>query len=69
MPKVTCQVTECSWTAEDPIQDLAGCLATWHIFEEHPDVWTEIFGSGRPLDPDPRTESGRAEILAANGVN
>jgi hypothetical protein len=55
----------CDWKAADvPIRDIAGCLATWHFYEEHPAAWRAIAGNRPPSDPDPRTDEGMAEIIS-----
>lgn len=38
-------------------RDDAGCAATWHVYEEHRDVWIEMFGDRPPNDRDPRLDS------------
>lgn len=49
----TCQL--CPWVSVPyPTRGLAGCRATWHVFEDHPTVWSAMFGSVPPVDPDPR---------------
>ena len=47
--------------------DLVGCRLTWHVFEQHRDIWKTIFKDDHhPLDPDPRTKRGRQRILSGN---
>jgi len=47
----------CRWTSRDwPTRHQAGCEVTWHVYEEHRDVWRNMFGDGKPRDPDPRTK-------------
>ena len=55
---------ECGWETSEPTRDIAGCLASWHIFETHPDVWARLFGPEPPRDPDPRDSLIRAVLLA-----
>lgn len=64
-----CQVSGCNWITEIYEEDITGCLATWHVFEEHPEVWKEIIGDRPPIDPDPRTEAGMAEIIRGRNIN
>jgi len=53
MPRSHCQV--CPWESRDWLtRDQAGCEATWHVYEEHPDQWRALFGDAPPRDPDPR---------------
>ncbi len=59
-----CLVPNCDWTSEVPIKSVAGCLATWHVFEKHYDVWQGIFRDRPPVDPDPRTEEGMTIAMA-----
>lgn len=48
----------CPWVSRFwPSYDEAGCNATWHVFENHPDHWRALFGDRPPTDPDPRKAS------------
>jgi hypothetical protein len=53
-----CKVPECGWFTEEPVEAIAGCLATWHVYEKHRDVWDKVLGDRPPRDPDPRTPEG-----------
>lgn len=53
-----CLVPSCKWATEIPSRHIAGCLATWHVYEEHREQWIRTFGDRPPTDPDPRTEEG-----------
>lgn len=49
------ECTLCWWVSEDYLtHDLAGCRASWHVYEAHPEAWAALFGSRPPVDPDPR---------------
>jgi hypothetical protein len=55
--------TRCEWqSTEIPPLDMSE--ATWHVYEEHRELWNEVFGDRPPHDPDVRTPGGRAEYLA-----
>jgi hypothetical protein len=58
-----CLLENCGWTTSEPFHDIAGCFATWHVYEEHPDVWRTQFGSRLPEDPDPRIPEVYALLL------
>ena len=46
----------CAWQSQLwPTRDQAGYEATWHVWEEHPAEWVQLFGGRPPADPDPRT--------------
>lgn len=50
-----CDVTGCGWiSGSQPNATVAGCMATWHVYEEHRDVWVTLAGDRLPADPDPR---------------
>lgn len=44
-------------------EDIAGCLATWHVYENHPDVWRSVIGDRPPVDPDPRDQQQRMAMI------
>lgn len=45
----------CDWHSRNwPTRDQAGCEATWHVYEKHPQAWRALFGNQPPRDPDPR---------------
>jgi hypothetical protein len=49
----------CPWASPPyPTRDLAGCAATWHVFEGHRETWRSMFGGLSPRDPDPRLTRG-----------
>lgn len=52
----------CSWNTAEPDQLITGCLAAWHVYENHPDVWRAVIGDRLPLDPDPRIPAVRAQL-------
>jgi hypothetical protein len=55
MPKHGCNVADCKWTSgEQPNHAISGCLASWHVYEEHPEIWKRVIGDRPPNDPDPR---------------
>jgi hypothetical protein len=58
-----CKVKDCRWDTQFLNPHIAGCLATWHVYEEHPDVWREVCGDRPPNDPDPRTKRGMAMAI------
>lgn len=60
-----CRVPGCGWETSEPIRDIAGCLATWHVYEQHPDVWKDVAGDRPPRDPDPRSPEVRAAMEIA----
>lgn len=66
MSSSSCKVPLCDWISEDVYnRDIAGCLATWHVYEKHPDVWRQVIGDRPPVDPDPRTSEGMAIIMSS----
>ena len=52
----------CEWQTMEPEYRVSGCLATWHVYENHPDVWRRIMGDRPPRDPDPRDPAVRMRI-------
>lgn len=52
----------CDWETAEPERAVSGCLASWHVYEKHPDVWRRVIGDRPPLDPDPRIPAVRAQI-------
>ena len=66
MARSRCLVTGCRWVVEGPLKDIVGCAASWHVYEEHPEVWLGMFGERPPVDPDPRTEEGLMLIVGRN---
>lgn len=52
----------CPWRTADPDRFVSGCLASWHVYEAHPDIWRAVFGDRPPLDPDPRDPVARMRI-------
>lgn len=45
----------CDWRSDPYLsRDLAGCRATWHVYESHRSAWQAMFGNTLPRDPDPR---------------
>ena len=70
----TCQVivdeTYCNWkSGKQPNREISGCLATWHVYEEHNKQWTEVFGDRPPVDPDPRDPLTREAMIAASKMS
>jgi hypothetical protein len=53
----------CHMSLRETSYELLSSLKVWHLFEEHNDVYQQIFGPVHPLEPDPRTKRGRARIL------
>jgi hypothetical protein len=37
-------------------------MATWHVYEDHLDIWLALIGDRPPLDPDPRDPAVRMQI-------
>jgi hypothetical protein len=64
-----CKVPDCGFATGEPIPDIAGCLMTWHVYEEHPDIWRRIAGDRPPADPDPRVPLTRMIMALAHGGN
>ena len=52
----------CDWETGEPQRHVAGCMATWHVYEQHPDIWRQVAGDRPPADPDPRNQAERALI-------
>jgi hypothetical protein len=52
----------CDWATAEPELAVSQCLATWHVYEEHPEIWQRIFGDRPPRDPDPRIPAVRMQI-------
>ena len=57
-----CKVPGCVWATGEPVEVISGCLATWHVYEQHRDVWKNVMGDRPPSDPDPRTPEGQGKI-------
>jgi hypothetical protein len=51
-----CYIPACGWKSREwPTHHLAGCEGSWHVYEEHREIWVLIIGYDRPpMDPDPR---------------
>lgn len=64
-----CKLPGCDWMTGEPVRDIAGCLAAWHVYEDHPEVWRELFGSRPPVDPDPRIPEVRMALSVLSGSN
>jgi hypothetical protein len=60
-----CVLHDCSWITEQPTRDLAMSLLTWHVYEDHRDVWEWALGNEPPAVPDPRIPAVRLRMLAA----
>lgn len=67
----SCTIHGCAWEEDfddgawgSSVLAAARCRATWHIWEDHPDVWQHVIGYRLPLDPDPRTDDGKLRIIA-----
>jgi hypothetical protein len=58
---------DCGWQTAEPVPHIAGCLATWHVYEKHRDAWIRLMGDREPVDPDPRDPVARAVLDAALG--
>jgi hypothetical protein len=63
-----CLVPGCGWRTEEPVRTIAGCLATWHVYEAHPDVWKNVAGNRPPLDPDPRDPAVHQALAGQYGL-
>jgi hypothetical protein len=59
---IYCNVPGCEWFTDEPVEAIARCLATWHVYEDHRDVWNKVIGDRLPRDPDPRTPEGMQTI-------
>ena len=47
----------CRWEEAWPTYHQAGCASTWHVYENHPEIWVALFGNNHPpSDPDPRLD-------------
>jgi hypothetical protein len=58
-----CKVPGCNWKTNIPSRHISGCLATWHVYEKHYDVWVRVIGECPPIDPDVRTAEGLAQAV------
>jgi hypothetical protein len=62
--------TLCGWFTDEPVQRIAEARSVWHVYRDHRDTWRVLAGSDRPpLDPDPDTVDGYAELAAITGTN
>lgn len=52
----------CGWKTQEPVRHIAGCLATWHVYETHPEAWASVAGDRQPRDPDPRIPEVRLQL-------
>lgn len=52
----------CGWETAEPERTVTGFLASWHVYEKHPELWRAVIGDRPPLDPDPRDPAVRARI-------
>jgi hypothetical protein len=57
-----CKQPGCKWRTAEPEEFVSQCLATWHVFEDHPDIWLAVIGDRPPRDPDPRDPATRMWI-------
>jgi hypothetical protein len=64
-----CRVLGCGWRSDEPKEYISGCLATWHVYEEHPDIWKGVFGDRPPIDPDVRIPEQRLLLEVVNSLN
>jgi hypothetical protein len=65
----SCTIKGCKWYTIEPNRHYSGCLASWHVYEEHPDVWRGLFGDRPPNDPDPRDPEQRLFMNLSEGSN
>jgi hypothetical protein len=68
-PLCTTVCSVCSMPLQDTSYELLASLKVWHLFEEHNDIYQQIFGPIHPHEPDPRTKKGRARILGRAKMN
>jgi hypothetical protein len=62
--------TICGWFTDEPVKRIAEARSSWHVYRAHPETWRQVIGSNRPpLDPDPDTAQGLAELAAVTGMN
>ena len=64
-----CRQPGCDWVTGETVRDIAGCLTTWHVYEDHPDIWHRLFGGRPPADPDPRIPEVRLALSVLAGSN
>lgn len=64
-----CLVDNCDWETNMPSRHIAGCMATWHVFEKHHDIWQESLGDRPPTHPDPRTREGMLQAIAEDLID
>lgn len=52
----------CGWHTREPDQAVTGFLATWHVYEKHPEIRRQVMGDRPPRDPDPRIPWVRMQV-------
>jgi hypothetical protein len=57
-----CLQPGCKWQTGEPEEFVSQCLASWHVYEDHPDIWLALIGDRPPQDPDPRIPAVRMMI-------
>jgi hypothetical protein len=68
MPEFRARCFACPWESIEPAQEIAQCMGSWHVYEEHPDIWRHVVGDRPPHDLDPRTADGLMQIMAGRGI-
>jgi hypothetical protein len=65
-----CKVGDCLWSSGlQESDEIAGYLATWHVYEEHRDVWAGQFGDRPPRDPDPAFAQAAGRVGLAHACD
>jgi len=59
---------ECDWRTPEVVRHIAGCQATWHVYEEHPVTWALTAGDRPPADPDARIPEIYMALSFAHGM-
>ena len=58
----SCRQPGCEWHIAELEEFVSQCMATWHVYEDHPDIWQALIGDRPPRDPDPRDPAVRMQI-------
>lgn len=54
--------SQCPWRTSEPEPAVSGALASWHVYEQHPESWRQAIGDRPPRDPDPRIPAVRVRL-------